>query len=358
MFIDRRFFGRLCLPVLMAAGLSACSPTRPVAAQGHEGHGGVTAERTPARRALYRCPMHPSYVSDKPGDCPICGMRLVPMEEGEEPPPAGPGVEGRVPVAITAERRQLIGVKYGAVERRPLVKVIRSVGTVAYDPDLYRAETEYLGALARVGGGGGGNPLVGAARLRLRQLGLNDALIGELGRARKPHENLLLPGESAWVYAQVFEYEVGWVRAGESLQATALAVPGKTFEGRIRAVDSVIDASTRTVRIRAEVENPSLLLKPDMFVNVEIRADLGTRLAIPESAVLDSGLARLAFVRRGEGTFDPREIKLGAEAEGYFEVLDGLREGEIVVTSANFLIDSESRLKAAASAMSSMPGMP
>ena len=108
-----------------------------------------------------------------------------------------------------------------------------------------------------------------------------------------------------------------------------------------------MNADSRTLKVRAEISTPADLLKHEMFVDAVIHVDLGTRLAIPEDALMDTGTRQLAFVKTGEGLYEPREIQIGHEAEGYYEVLSGLKEGEEVVTSANFLIDSESRLKAA-----------
>jgi Cu(I)/Ag(I) efflux system membrane fusion protein len=119
------------------------------------------------------------------------------------------------------------------------------------------------------------------------------------------------------------------------------------FEGDLITVDPVLNAMTRTLRVRIAVPNGEKALKPEMFVDVVLEVPLGTKLSIPEEAVLDTGERQLVFVDKGEGRIEPREVRVGYEGEGYYEVLSGLAKGEKVVSSANFLIDSESRLRAA-----------
>ena len=135
------------------------------------------------------------------------------------------------------------------------------------------------------------------------------------------------------------------------IDARTLAQPDIVFRGRIKAIDSVIDPKTRSARARAEIENQDGILKPDMYLNAQIKIDLGERLTVPESAVMDSGNRRIVFIADGKGFFEPREVVLGAKSEDYYQVKSGLVEGEKVVTSGNFLIDSESKLKASLSAL-------
>jgi Cu(I)/Ag(I) efflux system membrane fusion protein len=162
--------------------------------------------------------------------------------------------------------------------------------------------------------------------------------------------NLLLgrPGGKIWVYIDVYDYEANLVKPGHMVDLTSPALPGRHFQGPVRAVDSVLNSDTRTLRVRAEVLNSDGALRPEMFLNAAIRADIGRKLAIPETAVIDTGTRKLVFVERTQGQYDPREIQTGQEADGFVEVTSGLKEGEKVVTSANFLIDSESKIKAAA----------
>ena len=124
-------------------------------------------------------------------------------------------------------------------------------------------------------------------------------------------------------------------------------LPGKVLRGRVGLVYPVLDAATRTVQVRLEFPNPGLQLKPEMYADVELESDLGQRLVVPETAVLATGTRDIVFVDRGDGTFEPREVRLGLRLPEAVEVLEGLAEGERIVTAGNFLVDSESRLKAA-----------
>ena len=129
-------------------------------------------------------------------------------------------------------------------------------------------------------------------------------------------------------------------------------MPGKKITGQIRAVDTVVDPATRTVRVRALVKNEGGVLKPDMYVNVSLEKNLGQALLVPEEAVFFAGQMNIVFVDKGRGLFEPREVVLGQRAGNFYAVDKGLSEGEIVVTNGNFLVDSESRLKSALSAVS------
>jgi membrane fusion protein, copper/silver efflux system len=154
---------------------------------------------------------------------------------------------------------------------------------------------------------------------------------------------------TVWVMADVFEQDLAQIRPGQSATITVQAYPGRVFEGRVAFVYPTLNAQTRTAKVRVEVPNPDLLLKTDMYATVEIAApvETATVLAVPDSAVLDTGTRQTVLVDRGEGRFEPRAVKLGARADGYVAVLDGLSAGEKVVTGANFLIDAESNLRAA-----------
>ncbi|MBI4669550.1 MAG: efflux RND transporter periplasmic adaptor subunit [Elusimicrobia bacterium] len=306
------------------------------------------------QKAGYYCPMHPAYTSDKPGDCPICNMKLIPMEENAT------AQETAGAVTLTQQRRQLIGMKSELVQRRHLSFTVRASGRVAYDPELYNAIAEYreaVGAKEKTKE----NPwpdvlerseaLVRASLSRLRQLGLSEAQIEEIAQSKEEPTNLLLGNsqDSVWVYAQIYEYEIGKVKPGQKVEVTTPAYPGRKFHGIIKAIDPILSAETRSLKVRIELPNPEGLLKLEMYVNAQIRADLGFKLALAEEALIDTGERQVVFIDLGEGRLEPREVRVGQEADGYYEILSGIREGERVVTSANFLIDSESRLKAAIS---------
>jgi RND family efflux transporter MFP subunit len=155
-----------------------------------------------------------------------------------------------------------------------------------------------------------------------------------------------------WVEADIYEYELPWVKLGQKATMTLSYYPGKKYEGTITFINPFLEPKTRTVKIRLEFDNPGFELKPDMYANIVISSDIAKEgLSVPIQAVIHSGTRDLVIVDRGEGLFEPREVKVGAEAEGYYQILQGINEGEQVVTSAQFLIDSESNLKAAISMM-------
>lgn len=152
---------------------------------------------------------------------------------------------------------------------------------------------------------------------------------------------------TVWVYAEVFQSDIGQIRAGDPATVTTDAYPGRTFRGRVDFLYPEVDMSTRTAKVRLVFQNPSLQLTPGMFVNVALKIPLGRRLAIPASAIFNTGTRTIAFVDHGQGYLEPREVTLGPRAGDDFVVLKGLQSGERVVTSANFLLDSESQLQAA-----------
>ncbi len=154
-----------------------------------------------------------------------------------------------------------------------------------------------------------------------------------------------------WIIAEVYEYEIGAIKMGQSALVTFPSFPGKVFSGTVRYILPELDPKTRTVKIRIELPNKDLTIKPDMYANVELKADYGKKLSIPREAVLDSGSSKTVFVAREGGYFEPRKISVGARVDERYVVLDGLTTGEKVVTSANFMIDSESQLKSATGSM-------
>ena len=323
-------------------------------------HVAEAATAAPAKKILYWTdPMIPGYKSDKPGKSPM-GMELVPVyEEEEAAQTSAAAAEGYAPVLISPQKQQLIGVRTQPVERRSLMKTIRTAGRIAYDPELYQAEQEYLQALttlmkATVSDSGElrqqAERLVESSRTRLWLLGLSEELINEMVAWEGPDRRLLGtdPTGEVWLYAPVYEFELPLARAGQTVEVESAAIPGKRLSGVIRAIDPVLNPATRAARVRAVLADPDRVLKPEMFVNASIRVDLGEVLAIPEEAVFDTGTKQMVFIDKGQGLFEPRDVSLGAKADDSYEITAGVAEGERVVTSGNFLIDSESRLKAAA----------
>ena len=151
-----------------------------------------------------------------------------------------------------------------------------------------------------------------------------------------------------WLIGSVAEQDVAQVRIGAPATASMVAYPGRTFGGRVTFVSAVLQPETRTAQVRIEVPNRDGRLKPAMFGTVDVpAASDGPRLAVPESAVLDTGMRQLVIIDRGDSTFEPRDVRVGTRGNGYAELLDGVREGELVVVNGNFLIDAESNLRAA-----------
>jgi RND family efflux transporter MFP subunit len=150
---------------------------------------------------------------------------------------------------------------------------------------------------------------------------------------------------TVWVVADVFEYEASTVRMGQPATLSLSYLPGRSFRGRVSYILPQVDANTRTLKVRLQFENPGYALKPDMYGEVEFQTGGGRKLVVPQTAVLNSGDRQTVFIDRGNGVFEPRDVKTGAQSGGRTEILSGLKEGERIVTSGNFLIDSESRLK-------------
>jgi Cu(I)/Ag(I) efflux system membrane fusion protein len=257
-----------------------------------------------------------------------------------------------------------------------------------YSPELVATQEEYL--LARKARGdwsqspvpevaAGGARLAESARRRLELWDVGDRQIQALEESGKPQKTLTLyspftghviektvfKGQYVeagaalfkivdlsvlWLIADVYEYELPAMRPGQPAVIRLAYYPGETFTGRSVYIYPYLDPQTRTAKVRFEFPNPHGKLKPEMFADVEIAVRLGERLAVPEGAVIDTGVRRLVIVDRGAGFLEPREVRLGAKAGEFFEVLEGLAEGERIVTSANFLIDSESKLKEAVGA--------
>jgi Cu(I)/Ag(I) efflux system membrane fusion protein len=386
---------RVFAPVLVVLALAAATI---IVIEVHPWIGWGRASADKGAKGLYYCPMHPTFTSDRPGNCAICGMTLVKRSDAQTPTserkaaegdkrvlyyrnPMNPQVTSPVPmkdemgmdyvpvyaqeavpahpgVYISSEKQQLIGVKKDKVEVRPLSGQILTVGRVAYDANLFVAQQEYLQAmkghqttrkadLAYLDEQS--ESMVKTMRYRLLLLGMSEAEIADLEKRGTPETNLYLPtaeDKNVWVYATIYEYEASLVKEGMAIQVDTLAYPGETFRGRIISITPLLEAATRTLKARALVDNPENKLKLEMFANVRIDYSLGEKLAVPEEAVMHAGTRDIAFVADPNGYFSPRTVKLGAKAQGYYEVLDGLAGGEEVVTSGNFLVDSESKLNA------------
>jgi Cu(I)/Ag(I) efflux system membrane fusion protein/cobalt-zinc-cadmium efflux system membrane fusion protein len=329
-----------------------------------EGSPKAETQRAEKKILYWTDPMIPGYKAEGPGKSPM-GMDLIPVysaavptgDEEELSGIPGTSVEGHASVPLTYLKQQLIGVKKEEVSVRPLIKTIRAVGTVAHDTELYQTQAEYLQAVkALMNAQSGGvreiieqsQAVVDTIRLRLIHMGFHDGLIEELKQKGEPDESLLLVETGpVWVYVQIYQYELPYVDVGTPVVVTVPSFLQETFEGMVRAVDPMVDAMTRTVRLRIQIKDAKAVLKPDMYVNARMDIDLGQVLAVRQEAVFHTGDKDIVFVDAGNGLFQPRQVTLGTEAEGFFEIKSGLIQDEVVVTSGNFLLDSESRLKAA-----------
>ncbi|MFP5205751.1 MAG: FixH family protein [Acidobacteriota bacterium] len=262
-----------------------------------------------------------------------------------------------------------------------------------YSPDLVATQQEYL--LARQnqkalststvdGVASGAAALSSAAEQRLQQWEVPQSELARLKETGKPIVDLTinspvsgyiteynaLPNmyvepstrlytvadlSSVWVYAQVFQDDVGRLKPGDAASITVDSYPGQTFSGRIDDILPQVDLATRTVRVRLVIANRGLKLKPGMFVNVDLKSALGRQLTVPASAVFQTGTRSVVFLDQGDGSLDPKEVVLGPRAGDEFVVLKGLKVHQKIVTSANFLIDSESQLQAAAGSFAPPP---
>jgi len=358
----------------------------------------------------------------KAEDLDIKGLTMESIQKQGKMQEITPGT-----VQITPERQQLIGVRIGAVEMKPLEKIIRTVGRIDYDekriatvspkiggwiedlyvdftgryvkqgeplltifsPELVSTQEEYLIALRARKDlikspfpevAASGNSLAESAKRRLKLWDISDDQIKALeesGQAKKtltlhsPFSGFVLekmaykgmsvmPGmalfkladlSAVWLYADIYEYELPFIRLGQQASIQLSYLPGEIFTGKAIYIYPSLNPETRTARVRFEFPNPHGKLKPEMYANVEIKVHLGQKLAVPEGAIIDTGLRQMAIVDKGSGYFEPREVKIGAKVDNYYEVIKGLKKGERVVTSANFLIDSESRFKEAVGGM-------
>ena len=420
----------------------------------HAGHAGHPAGE------VYYCPMHPTYTSNHPGDCPICSMKLVKREEQTQPKkilywtdPMLPGYKSEQPgkspmgmdmvpvyeetvggvsvsaskgyasVLISPQKQQLIGVRTSPASRQKMVRTIRTVGLVMVDetrivhvhpkvegwieeiyaryegdavkkgqplfsffsPDFVSVQQEYLTAIGLLKDlPADADPQVkeaaeknaAAARRRLLWWDVTPQQVEELEKRGSPEKTLVMVSpmagivikkyvwagkymerggdfyhiadlSSVWVDARLYEMDLPLARVGQEALVTISDDTGAVLKGKVNYVSPMLDMETRTATARLEFSNSDGRLKPGMFATAEIAVDLGEKLAVPAEAVLDSGTRRILFVDKGKGLLEPRAVDVGVKGDGVWESLSGLEEGESVVVSGNFLVDSESRLKGA-----------
>jgi len=393
---------------------------------------------------VYYCPMHKTYHSDKPGNCPICSMKLVKLEGPSTATAAAKlekttGAPAATPtpsqasqhnaIFVPPEKQQLIGMRSVPAEMGTLTKDIRIVGKVSYDetrlthihskvsgyieevfadsvgkpvrageplftiysPDLVATEQDFLLALKSrellrtstvASAAQGSENLIAAARERLRLWDVTDQEIQRLEtegkmkraiavyspvtgvvmeRAAYHHGTFVDPSKDlftivdlsqVWVLGEAYETDLPFIRTG---QAADIELPysggGKRLRGRVDFIYPFLDPKSRTAQIRMEFPNPGLLLKPEMFTNISMSVSVGRQVLVPQDAVMDTGSEQYVFIDKGDGYVQPRKVKVSAEAGEKVGIEQGLKPGERVVTGANFVVDSESRLKGAFAGM-------
>lgn len=361
----------------------------------HAGHGHEAGDT-----AYYTCSMHPSVRQGAPGKCPICGMDLISVTFDQQETGT---------IMVDEGRKSILGIRTSKAETRPMAVSIRAVGKLAYDetrmhdvtlkvkgwvarldvnatgqavargqrlmtlysPEVFAAQQEYL--LARTGATEHAT-LAAAAEKKLRLLGVTDKQIEELRTRGTPIEELpiLSPAsgyviekevvagaaveagqrlyriaalDRIWVEAAIYESDLPLVKKGMSAKVSLPYATDREIEGKVAVVYPYLNAMTRTGKVRIELSNKDLALKPDMFADVTLAVALGTRLAVPVSAVVYTGPRRIVFLDLGKGQYRPQEVTLGARAGDFVEVTKGLVEGQSVVTEGNFLIAAESRIR-------------
>jgi len=306
----------------------------------------------------FTCAMHPEVVRNKPGNCPVCGMRLIKKSRRSVSNQTSGKVSDDVrELAISPRERILANVSTTEVKERPFIKTVRTVGVVAFNRDLYIAEQEFLSAkrLALRNQEGTSEVVrtqametLRAARQKLTLLGMSSAEIQRLGRRGRADRGLYLPDARSglWLHATIYEQDRGWVAAGDDVEIVTNAYPAKPLQGKIVAITPVVDALTRSFTARIHIKNPGDILAPAMFASTKIRRSIGTFLSIPISSVMFTGERTIVWVEIDQNRFVPRKVQLGERTKEFIVVLGGLKEGEQVVSQGGFLLDSEAKLHA------------
>jgi RND family efflux transporter MFP subunit len=403
---------------------------------------------------LYICGMHPQIVQDKPGNCPICGMKLTPVHKKSGPANTAapgerkvkyykssmtPGEISQTPgkdsmgmdmvpvyedeahettavIEVDPVTTQNMGIRTTTVVRGPLRRTIRTVGVIDYNettltdvtikfkgwaeklyvnatgqlvmqgdplfevfsPELYSAQREYLLALEQGTNGAGAAALKNSALTKLKFFDISDEQIAELDKTKQPRKTLRVsspqdgfviekmavqgqmvePGMKlyrladlglVWVQAQIYEKDLPFIKLGQEATVTLSYLPDREFRGRVTYIYPNVDEKTRTARVRMEFHNPGYFLKPGMFATVHAISELEpSALLVPGMSILRSGEKTTVFVALDHGKFEPRTVTLGGQADDdYYQILSGLEEGEHIVTSGQFMLDSESQLREA-----------
>jgi membrane fusion protein, copper/silver efflux system len=324
-------------------------------------------EKKTRKILYYRNPMNPTITSPTFMKDSM-GMDYIPVYADEVNADAGAKEESTV--KIKESQQKLIGLKSEPIVPRALMRMIRTVAQIAYDPELYKTEAEFIQAVKLKDDLKSGSKdtlkqaeaLVLAAGLKLKLLGLSDQQIEELKTKMESDKSLIISDPSipyAWAYLTIYEYDLEGVKTGDHVVLKAVAYPGVEFSGQIVAIDPVLDANTRSVRARVRIDNPQAKLKPNMYPDAFIHVDLGENLALAKEAVLDTGIKKIVYIDLGEGKFAAREVEVGQEAiaiidgqeHKFIPVIKGVSENELMVTDGAFLIDSQSQLSGGISAL-------
>lgn len=341
-----------------------------------------TASKTQAKAIKkktlkYICPMHPQITSNKPRTCPICGMDLVIAEDikkHEEHKKEGSEKweevsqledhssqnitpEGHTNFKLSLRKQQMIGVKIAKAQKKKLFKSIRAPGRIAFDPELYTAQSEYLEALKqwqRIRNSPisdvkeNTRQMIRSSKIRLKVLGLSDSQIKTLAQKGFQSEGLLVSGKGQdnWIYADIFEMDIPYIKKGLSAQITANFLQGRTLPGKVISVDQLISPDTRTAKVRIQLLKRDDSIRPESYVNVTIFAPVGEHISVPIEAVMDTGRESFVFVKKNKGNFEPRKVNVILETDHEAAISGNLMPDEEVVVGGNFMLDSESRLKA------------
>lgn len=409
--MSRRWMWGAALAVALGSGLTWAFTAGPLHQAAHE-----------ASHDVYTCPMHPEVISDKPGECPICGMRLV--KRPTEPRPQGSGAPTAADtneVALSPQQQVLANVATSKVAVRPLSETVLAAGRIMpderrlstvpawidgridrlyvnttgqwvgkgqavaslYSPDAVVSQQEYLLALkgyqeAQQSPYGevreGAKALLEASRQRLKLWGIDESQILAVARSGEARLGVTVRSPDAgvvtkryvtegqyvtkgqplfdladlsriWVEADVPESKMGSVRLGAPASVTAVGYPGKQWQGKVAFVQPALNPESRTLQVRIELPNSGTLLKPNMFVQAELRSAQAHAVAVPASAVIDTGKRRVVWVERAPGHFVPRDVQLGTRSGDFYPVISGLSAGEMVVTQGSFLIDATAQLR-------------
>ncbi|MEO8844306.1 MAG: efflux RND transporter periplasmic adaptor subunit [Kofleriaceae bacterium] len=359
--------------------------------------------------AYYTCSMHPQVHAEHPGACPICSMPLVPVSQTEQQTGVvrvdehrraqlgirtAKVVRGPMTLDIRAQGRLVVDetrlhdvtLKIGGYVSALAVNATgQRVGKgdtlfTLYSPELYAAQQEYLiartnrDAMHEAGDATRSDALVRASETKLELWGLGEDQLRAIVAKGEPIERVpfrspasgvvmeksVVDGDAVtagqrlfriadldqiWVEADVYEADLGRIAKGQPATVTLTYLPGRTFEGKVAFVYPYLDPTSRTGRVRIVLPNKGIELKPDMFATVTFDLPLGDRIQIPSSAVIYTGPRRLVFVDLGDGRLEPQEVTIGARSGDLVEVLSGVNEGDSIVTSGNFLVAAESRVR-------------